>query len=80
MVISTENGVHAAANPKLGAIFTKFVRGLKYQAPLHNDTRPALESAMLEYAAGSGVPYESECVRRYFDVGLTLGCVRFLPP
>lgn len=76
MVHSTENGAHAAANPKLGTIFTKLVRELRYQAPPHNDTRSALEAAMLEYAASSGAPYESEYARRYFDVGLTLACVR----
>lgn len=35
---------------------------------------------MLEYAASSGAPYESEYAQRYFDVGLTLACVRLLPP
>jgi hypothetical protein len=77
MVHSTENEARAAANPKLGAIFTKLVRELKYQTPPHNDTRSALEAAMLEYAAGSGAPYESEYARRYFDVGLTLACAYY---
>lgn len=75
MAYSTENGARAVANPKLGAIFTKLIRELKYQAPAHDDTRPALEAAMLEYAVGSGAPYESEYAQRYFDVGLTLACV-----
>ncbi|KAI1131437.1 isoprenoid synthase domain-containing protein [Nemania abortiva] len=74
MVHSTENGACAAANPKLAAIFTKLVRELKYQASPHDDTRPALEAAMLEYAASSGAPYKSEYARRYFDVGLALAC------
>lgn len=77
MAHSTTNGTGAVANPKLGAIFTKLVRDLKYQTPVHDDTRPALEAAMLEYAIGSGAPYESEYAQRYFDVGLTLACVCF---
>ena len=80
MIHSTEMGAHATANPKLGVIFSKLVRELNYQTPHHDDTRPALEAAMLEYAAGSGAPYESEYAQRYFDVGLTLACVSPLPP
>lgn len=80
MAHSIDNGAMAAANPKLGTIFTKLVRELKYQTPQHDDTRPALEAAMLEYAASSGAPYESEYAQRYFDVGLTLACVCLLPP
>lgn len=76
MVHSTEKGGGATANPKLGPNFTKLVRELKYEVPPHNNTRFALEAAMLEYAAGSGAPYESEYARQYFDVGLTLACVR----
>ncbi|KAI0106224.1 isoprenoid synthase domain-containing protein [Nemania sp. FL0031] len=74
MVHSTENGAHAAANPKLGVILTKFVREIKYQSPPHDDTRPALEAAMVEYAAGSGVPYESEYAQLCFEVGLNTAC------
>lgn len=77
---STGNGARAAANPKLGVIFTKLLRELKYRAPVHDDTRPALEAAMLEYAVGSGAPYESEYAQRYLDVGLTFACVRLLSP
>lgn len=77
MAQSTENGTQVVAIPRLGPIFTKLVRDLKYKAPVHDDTRPALEAAMLEYAIGSGAPYESEYAQRYFDVGLTLACVCF---
>lgn len=80
MTHSNENGARAEANPKLGVILTKLVRELKYQAPAYDGTRPALEAAMVEYALGSGVPYESEFARRYFDVGLTFACVRLLNP
>jgi hypothetical protein len=71
---------HNPANPKLGTILTKLIRQLNYQAPPHDDTRPALEAAMLEYAAGSGAPYESEYAQRYFDTGLSLACVGLLYP
>lgn len=78
MALSTESRALGAANPKLGVIFSKLVHDLKYQAPQHPNTRPALEAAMLEYAATSGAPYESEYAQRYFDVGLTLACVSLL--
>ncbi|KAJ0278845.1 hypothetical protein COL940_007061 [Colletotrichum noveboracense] len=61
----------------MGVIFSKLVHDLKYQAPQHPNTRPALEAAMLEYAATSGAPYESEYAQRYFDVGLTLACAYY---
>jgi hypothetical protein len=80
MAYPTKNGASAPANPKLGAILAKLVRDLNYQTPRHDVTRPALEAAMLEYAAGSGAPYESEYARRYFDEGITLACVRLVPP
>ncbi|KAH8748092.1 squalene synthase [Diaporthe sp. PMI_573] len=74
MARPTENGACAVVNPKLGVIFNKFVRELKYQAPVHDDSRPALEAAMLEYAVGSGAPYESEHAQGCFDVGLIIAC------
>ncbi|KAG8159640.1 hypothetical protein KVR01_010277 [Diaporthe batatas] len=74
MAHSIENGAPTVANPKLGVIFDKFVRELKYQTPAHDDTRPALQAAMLECAVGSGVPYESGHARRCFDVGLIIAC------
>ncbi|KAI8270627.1 hypothetical protein K4K58_008452 [Colletotrichum sp. SAR11_239] len=77
MALSTESRALGAANPKLGVIFSKLVHDLKYQAPQHPNTRPALEAAMLEYAATSGAPYESEYAQRYFDVGLTLACAYY---
>ncbi|KAK4108827.1 terpenoid synthase [Canariomyces notabilis] len=77
MAYPTKNGASAPANPKLGAILAKLVRDLNYQTPRHDVTRPALEAAMLEYAAGSGAPYESEYARRYFDEGITLACAYF---
>lgn len=64
------------ANPNLGAIFTKLVRELNYQAPKYDNTRPVLEAAMLEYAAGSGAPYESVYAQRCFDAGLSFAFVR----
>ncbi|KAI0469673.1 isoprenoid synthase domain-containing protein [Xylariaceae sp. FL0804] len=74
---SAVDGTRGVPNPKLGAVFTRLVRELRYQEPRHDDTRPALEAAMIEYAASSGAPYESEYAQRYFDVGLTLACAYY---
>lgn len=72
---SAKDEAPVVAIPKLGPIFTKLLRDLKYRTPQHENTRPALEAAMLEYAIRSGAPYKSEYAQRYFDVGLTLACV-----
>lgn len=81
MIHSNDNKAHDAAfsDPSLGVVLTKFLRQLKYQTPAHashDGTRPAVEAAMLEYAAGSGVSYEPERARSMFDAGLDIACVR----
>ncbi|XP_014551426.1 hypothetical protein COCVIDRAFT_20312 [Bipolaris victoriae FI3] len=74
---SAKDEAPVVAIPKLGPIFTKLLRDLKYRTPQHENTRPALEAAMLEYAIRSGAPYKSEYAQRYFDVGLTLACAYY---